>query len=158
LQVSNIFIPNQSIRDKFSEEIVKSGYSQLNTMGLVACQAAYEHGGEWLDELKRYLAGNLKFTRQFLLERIPQIKLVEPQGTYLIWLDCRELGLTEVQLDDLFISRAKIWPDSGTMFGHEGTSFERINIACPRVTLEKALMQLEQAVKSFYTNKVTLQN
>jgi cysteine-S-conjugate beta-lyase len=117
-------------------------------MGLVACQAAYEHGREWLDELKNYLAENLQFTRKFLVERLPQIKLVEPQGTYLIWIDCKGLGLDEEQLEELFVNKAKIWPDKGTMFGIEGTGFERINIACPRSILENALTQLEEAIEA----------
>jgi cysteine-S-conjugate beta-lyase len=149
LQVSNIFIANQDIKHKFKSEIKKSGYSQLNTMGLVACQTAYEHGREWLDGLKDYLAKNLEFVRRFLAERLPQIKLVEPQGTYLIWLDFKELDLNKKQMEDLIVTKAKLWLDSGAMFGAGGEGFERINIACPRATLEKALLQLEQAVKSY---------
>lgn len=148
LQVSNIFIANHDIRHQFKDEIIKSGYSQLNTMGLVACQTAYECGRDWLDDLKVYLAENLKFTREFLSEKLPQIKLVEPQGTYLIWIDCRELGLSEDQLEDFILNKAKLWLDSGTIFGSEGKGFERINIACPKSTLEKALKRLEQAVNS----------
>lgn len=148
LQISNIFISNQKIRHKFREEIDKGGYSQLNTMGLVACQAAYEHGREWLDELKNYLAENLEFTRRFLKERLPRIKLVEPQGTYLIWIDCKGLGLDEEQLENLFVNKAKLWLDKGTLFGMEGTGFERINIACPRSILGKALTQLKEAIET----------
>lgn len=146
LQTSNIFIANPAIRKKFRSEITKSGYSQLNTMGLAACQAAYEHGEEWLEGLKKYLTGNLAFVRTFLADRLPQIKLVEPQGTYLVWLDCTALGYKEEQLDDLLINKAKLWLDGGAMFGPEGNGFERINIACPRAVLEKAMTQLEQAV------------
>ncbi len=148
LQVSNIFIANKDTRNKLKEEITKSGYSQLNTMGLVACRAAYEHGRKWLDELKDYLAGNLEYTRNFLTENLPQIKLVEPQGTYLIWLDFTELGLNDKQLDELLVNKAKLWLDGGSMFGAEGTGFERINIACPRSVLGTALKRLEQAVRS----------
>jgi cystathionine beta-lyase len=146
LQVSNIFIANKSIRNIFQKEMYSAGYSQLNTMGLVACQAVYEHGAEWLDELKIYLAGNLQFIRGFLSERLPQIKLIEPQGTYLIWLDFQELKLSDEQLEDLIVNRAKLWLDAGTMFGSEGSGFQRINIACPRSILEQALNQLEQAI------------
>ncbi len=148
LQVSNIFIANTDIRRKFKEEIKKSGYSQLNTMGLIACQAAYQHGGEWLNELKDYLTENLNFTRNYLLEKLPQIKLIEPEGTYLIWLDFTALGLEENQLEELVTNKAKLWLDSGIMFGPEGKGFERMNIACPRSMLERALNQLEQAVNS----------
>jgi cystathionine beta-lyase len=146
LQVSNIFIKDREIRRKFREEIVRSGYSQLNTMGLIACQAAYSKGGEWLDDLKTYLVDNLIFIKNFLSNHIPQVKLVEPQGTYLIWLDFTELGLSEKELEQLIVDKAGLWLDHGTMFGNEGLGFQRVNIACPRPILERALKQLEQAM------------
>lgn len=146
LQVSNIFIADPAIRRKFREEITASGYSQLNALGLVACRAAYEHGRPWLDGVKQYLAENLRFVRDFLADRLPEVKLVEPQGTYLIWLDCSGLGLNEEQLEDLIVNRAKLWLDGGSIFGPEGRGFERINIACPRSILEQAMTRLEQAV------------
>lgn len=146
LQVSNIFIANPGIRRKFREEVYRTGYSQLSGVGLAACQAAYEGGGEWLEELKQYLAGNLSYLRNFLADQIPRIGLVEPQGTYLVWLDFAGLGLNEKQLEELVVGRAKLWLDRGTLFGEEGKSFERINIACPRATLQKAMNQLKKAV------------
>lgn len=147
LQVSNIFIQDKNMKYRFEEEIVKSGYSQLNTMGLVACRAAYEHGTEWLSQLKTYLTDNLTYVRNFLKEKLPQIKLIEPQGTYLVWLDFSALGLSDSDLEDLIINEAKLWLDNGLMFGEEGRGFQRINIACPRKILERAFGQLEAAVK-----------
>ena len=147
LQVSNIFIQDRNMKYRFEEEIVKSGYSQLNTMGLVACRAAYEYGDEWLSQLKTYLSGNLTFVRNFLKEQLPQIKLVEPQGTYLVWLDFSALGLSDSDLEDLISNEAKLWLDNGLMFGEEGRGFQRINIACPGKILERAFGQLEAAVK-----------
>lgn len=148
LQVSNIFIANDEIRKKFREELMRSGYSQPNTMGLVACQAAYEHGAQWLDELIEYLEGNISYIRKFLAERLPQIKLVEPQGTYLLWLDFNQLNLSEKELNDLIVNKAKLWLNEGTTFGSEGKGFQRLNIACPRATLERAFLQLEKAIAS----------
>lgn len=148
LQVSNVFVANKDIRRKIRDEIDRTGYSQLNTMGLIACQAAYEKGADWLEELKVYLKGNLDYMRSFLEENIPQIKLVEPEGTYLVWLDCTALKVSEDKLEDLIINKAKLWLDRGTMFGEEGSGFQRVNIACPRLTLEKAMKQLAEAVKS----------
>ncbi len=148
LQVSNIFIANKEIRKAFIKEINRTGYSQLNTMGLIACQAAYEHGGEWLEELKEYLFGNLSFIRSFLAEYLPRIKLVEPEGTYLVWLDCKGLGLSDQELEELIINKAKLWLDGGTMFGKDGEGFQRVNIACPRSVLEKAFKQLREALKN----------
>ncbi|MCI6630707.1 MAG: pyridoxal phosphate-dependent aminotransferase [Lachnospiraceae bacterium] len=146
LQNSNIFIPNANIRKQFNRQIDATGYCEVNAMGLFSCQAAYEGGAQWLDELKVYLKGNLDYIREFLKERLPEIKLVEPEGTYLVWLDFRELGLTEAQLEELVVEKAKLWLDSGTMFGPEGEGFERVNITCPRSVLKQALEQLESAV------------
>ena len=146
LQVSNILIANPEIRRKFQEEVCRTGYSQLCGVGLAACQAAYAGGRQWLEELKQYLAGNLSFLRSFLADHIPRVRLVEPQGTYLVWLDFAGLGLSEKQLEELVVDHAKLWLDRGALFGEEGKSFERINIACPRSTLQKAMNQLEKAI------------
>lgn len=148
LQISNIFIANRSIRHTFKKEIVKSGYSQLNIMGIEACKAAYLGGQDWLMALRGYLAENLNFIRDFLRRKLPQIKLIEPEGTYLVWLDCKELGLSDKQLDDLIVNKARLWLDAGTMFGAGGEGFQRINIACPKSILEQAFFQLEQAINN----------
>lgn len=147
LQISNIFIADSTIRHKIKQEITKSGYSQLNIMGIVACKAAYEEGSEWLLALKEYLNDNLIFIRNFLKQRLPQIKLVEPEGTYLVWLDFGKLGLNDKQLDDLMVHKAGLWLDAGPMFGAGGEGFQRINIGCPRSVLDKAFVRLEQAIK-----------
>lgn len=147
LQASNIFIPNAQIRKAFRRQISAAGYSQLNMIGLHACQAAYETGREWLEELKVYLKGNLDYVRAYLEENLPQIKLIEPEGTYLIWLDCRALGLSEEKLEHLIVHEAKLWLDSGAIFGAVGEGFERINIACPRAVLKEALERLHRAVR-----------
>lgn len=146
LQTSNIFIPDEKLREAFQAELSRMGVMEVNLAGLLACQAAYTHGEEWLCELKEYLAGNLSFLRNFIAERLPQIKLVEPEGTYLVWLDCSELGLSGEALDNFMGQKAKLWLDGGSMFGEEGSCFQRVNIACPRSLLEKALLQLEAAL------------
>lgn len=148
LQASNIFIPNVQIRKAFLKQMSAVGYSQLNMIGLHACKAAYETGREWLEELKVYLKGNLDFVREYLEQNLPQIKLIEPEGTYLIWLDCRALGLPEAKLEHLIVHEAKLWLDSGAIFGKDGEGFERINIACPRAVLEEACKRLHRAVQS----------
>lgn len=147
LQVSNIWIQGADIRRKFQKEIDRSGYSQLNTLGLVAAQTAYESGEEWLSECKKYLRGNLDFLRDFLKQKLPEIKLIEPEGTYFAWLDCSGLGLDRRQLNDLVINKAKLWLDAGHIFGERSELFQRIVLACPRKTLEQALVLLEQAVR-----------
>lgn len=147
LQASNIFIPNVQIRKAFRKQMSAVGYSQINMIGLHACKAAYETGREWLEELKVYLKGNLDFVRDYLEKNIPQIKLIEPEGTYLIWLDFRALGLPEEKLEHLIVHEAKLWLDSGAIFGKDGEGFERINIACPRAVLEEACKRLQKAVQ-----------
>jgi cystathionine beta-lyase len=148
MQVSNIFIPNQQIRRAFKKQMSAVGYSQVNMIGLRACKAAYTTGREWLEELKVYLQDNLDFVRDYLEKNLPQIKLIEPEGTYLIWLDFRALGLPEEKLEHLIVHEAKLWLDSGAIFGKDGEGFERINIACPRAVLKEALTRLEKAVKA----------
>ena len=145
LQVSNILIADEKRRQKFVRAVDQAGYSQVNLMGLVGCQAAYEEGEEWLLQLKEYLYQNLSFVREYLRENLPQIKLIEPEGTYLIWLDFGELGLGRKELEAL-IDQAGLWLDAGAIFGKTGIGFERINIACPRKTLEQAFLQLKKAV------------
>lgn len=92
------------------------------------------------------MRSNLNFLREFLQTRIPEVKLIEPEGTYLIWLDFRGLGLTEEQREELLTQKAGIWLDSGAIFGEAGEGFERINIACPRSILKDALERIERAV------------
>lgn len=154
LQTSNIFIANPKLKRKFKKQIEKSGYSQLNNLGLVACQAAYTHGEVWLEELKAYLFANLDFAWEFIRMKMPEIKLIEPQGTYLIWLDFRALGLSEAAIEDMIVNEAKLWLDGGTMFGKEGKGFQRINIACPRATLEEALNRLYKAYLNLDKKKI----
>lgn len=147
LQVSNIFIPNTELRHKFRAEVAAAGYSQVNLMGLVACQAAYEEGEEWLNQVREYIYNNLQYVKKYFQENLPEIKLIEPEGTYLIWLDFRNLGLTEAEREDLIVNKAKLWLYSGAMFGKDVEGFERINIACPRETLKKAMEQLKRGLK-----------
>ncbi|MCH5266847.1 MAG: pyridoxal phosphate-dependent aminotransferase [Lachnospiraceae bacterium] len=148
MQVSNNWISNGTLRRKFRHGVAATGYSQLNSLGLVACEAAYKTGEEWLTQLKQYLVENLQFLQEYLERELPEIKLIPPEGTYLIWLDCRGLGLTPVELDDLVENKAKLWLDSGKIFGKVGEGFQRINIACPRATLEKAMEQWKNAIRN----------
>ena len=147
LQTSNIWIPGEDIRADFRREMSRCGYSGLNAMGLAACQAAYTAGGEWLDQLRVYLRGNLDELRDFLARRLPEIKLVEPQGTYFAWLDCSGLGLSRRELNELVVQRARLWLDAGHIFGGDAGQFQRVVLACPRRTLKQALCRLEQAVR-----------
>lgn len=146
LQVSNIWIPDPQIRARFRKEMDRSGYSLVNGLGLVACQAAYTAGGPWLEQCRGYLRDNLDFLRAYLAEHIPQIRLVEPEGTYFAWLDCAGLDLCRRDLNDLIVKRANLWLDAGHIFGDQSAQFQRIVLACPRATLKQALDQLAAAV------------
>lgn len=148
LQISNILIPNAELRKKFKKAIDGAGYSQLNTIGLVACEAAYRYGEVWYEELKKYLASNLAFVREYLAKELPQVHLVEPEGTYLIWLDFHELGLSNEELEDIIVNKAKLWLDSGVIFGKVGEGFQRINIATQKAVLKEALDRIKNALNS----------
>ena len=146
LQLSNAIIPNKRLRARFKEAAQAGGYGMGNTLGLTATKAAYDHGAPWLDALLAYLEGNWTFLREFLEARIPELKLVEAEGTYLAWVDCRALGMDDGRLKRFILDDAKLWLDQGDMFGSQGSGFIRINIATQKAYLERALLQLEAAV------------
>lgn len=145
LQFSVNFIRNPALRAKFRAEIDRTGYDEPSLMGLVATKAAYERGKPWLDALRAHLASNLDFVRGFLRENLPAVRLVEPEGTYLVWLDFSATGLPDDEIDRRIVHDAKLWLDRGTMFGSEGKFFQRINIATPRPTLADAMERLARA-------------
>jgi len=146
LQIANVVIPNAQLRHAFVQQVANIGLGLANIFGMVAQEAAYSKGEPWLEELLAYLRGNYEVVKKFLSERIPSIRIFPLEGTYLPWLDCRDLGLSDARLHDLFLKDAKLWLDDGTMFGTGGSGFMRLNIACPRSLLVRALEQLEKAV------------
>lgn len=148
LQDANIWIPNPAMREAFRKELIASGAIHLNLMGLIAGRAAYLGGKPWLDALKEYLLRNLNYVRSFLNANLPYIKLVEPEGTYLLWLDFRYYGLTDAALELKLRNDAHLWVNMGNIFGSEGSGYVRLNIACPRSTLEKGMNRLYEAFKS----------
>ena len=147
MATSNLFIPDPEMRRKFRSELLDVGQENMNRLGLFACRAAYEGGGEWLDQLIGFLAGNLALVRDFCKNRVPQIQLVEPEGTYLAWLDCRELGMTDDELMAFFSDEAKVWLDPGTHSGEQGSGFMRFNLGSSRSVIAQALDQIEAAWK-----------
>ena len=148
LQISNNFIPGETLRARFQKAIDGCGYSQHNAVGIEACKAAYLGGEAWFEECRAYLRGNLDFFREFLRERLPQLTLIEPDGTYFAWVDCSGLGLDQEALNDLIINRARLWLDAGHIFGSQSGQFQRFVLATSRATLRQALEQLEAAVNS----------
>ena len=147
LQVSNVFIPDKKLRNAFKHEIIATGYSQLNTLGLIACSAAYIHGYEWLIELKEYLLQNANYVIEFFAKHLPQVKVIPLEGTYLMWLDFNSVNLTHSQMQEV-LDTAKVWLSSGTSFGATGEGFWRINIACPKSTIETALNRIINVINN----------
>ena len=141
--ISNIFIPNQILRRKFRKEMDRAGISQLSVLGLVATEAAYAHGDEWYAAMKNYVRDNIAFAKTYVEKNLPGVRMIDTQGTYLIWLDFRQTGLTVEQLDHKIIYEAGLWLDSGKIFGKTGEGFERINVACPRAVLQEALDRIQ---------------
>lgn len=146
LQISNIFIANPELKRAFRNQIKATGLDEMNAVGLVACQAAYKYGEEWYQRMLSYIKENISYLKDYLSENLPMVKMIEPEGTYLVWLDFRELGLNTDELEELILKKAGLWLDGGTMFGEEGKGFQRVNAACPRNVLTQALEQLRKAI------------
>ena len=146
LQTSCIVIPDEDLRSSFEKVLQSNGLSGISAFGVVAVQAAYDHGEEWLVQLLEYIEDNLKYLEQYIAEHIPQLTVVRPEGTYLVWIDCHRLRLGKWELKQFMLEEAKVYLDEGFIFGPEGEGFERINIACPRAILVEALDRIRQAV------------
>ena len=146
LQISNIFIPGQALREQFRTEMGKVGYNNCNYYGMHACAAAYELGEDWLDACKAYIWENVQYIQSFIAEKLPQTKVIEPQGTYLMWLDCSGLGLSGQELEELMLQKAHVWPDMGTMFGEKTGQFIRLALACPRSVVVEVMERLYKAI------------
>jgi cystathionine beta-lyase len=146
LQTSNIIIASDTLRGKFERTLQSNGLFGIGTFGVVAVEAAYNHGEEWLEQVLKYLEGNLRYLQEYVSKHIPQINVVEPEGSYLVWLDCRQLGLDKNGLKQLMLNEARVYLEDGFVFGSEEEGFERINIACPRSILMEALERIRNAI------------
>ncbi|MCI8388139.1 MAG: pyridoxal phosphate-dependent aminotransferase [Clostridiales bacterium] len=146
LHIANTYIYDDEVRQKFSRDLMLNGYDQPNIMGLTACQTAYNCCSEWLDELKAYIWDNIMYVHDYLCNNIPDISMRAPEGTYLLWLDCRKLGLSAPELETFMLNKAKLWLDEGYIFGESGSGFERLNAASPRSILEEAMDRLHSAL------------
>lgn len=141
--ISNIFIANNDLRYRFKREIDAAGISQLGVLGLVATEAAYSKGEEWYQAVKKYISDNIDFTKKYVEENLPGVKMIDTEGTYLVWLDFRGTDLSTTELNRRIIYEAKLWLDDGNIFGDQGDGFQRINVACPRATLQEALDRIK---------------
>ena len=141
-------IPNKQLRDNIQIMIEDNKNYGRTIFGMLTFITAYEKCEYYADELMEYLEGNKDYIVGFLKERIPKIKLAQPEATYLMWLDCRELGMSQEDLKKFFFEKAKLGLNDGATFGQEGIGFMRMNLACPKAALEEALNRLEAAVNS----------
>lgn len=139
-------IPNENLRAKFNE--ARAGLmGGVGLFGYVAMEAAFRYGDEWLEQVMEYIEGNRDFAIGFLRENVPAIVPIKPDGTYLLWLDCRKLSLAPTELKGFFNSKAKVGLNDGPSFGVGGQGFQRLNLGCPRSVLEEALKRIETAVR-----------
>lgn len=146
LQVSNVIISNDELRKKFRYELQKDHISSPNIFGGEALIAAYNESEEWLEELLKYLEGNRDFFIDYINERIPKLKAIKPEGTYLIWVDCNGLNMDPDEIRDFFTNKCRLALNDGRTFGEEGKGFMRFNIGCPRSLLKEALERIEKGI------------
>lgn len=146
LATSVVIASNPKLLGLFNTEAAKAGLTTGNIFGIVALEAAYLHGAEWLDHLLPYLEENMAAAERFVESRIPRVTFLRPEGTYLALLDCRRLGLDQRALNDFFLRKAGVYFDEGTLFGDELAGFERMNLAAPRSVVLQALERIEAAV------------
>ncbi|WP_346899455.1 MalY/PatB family protein [Clostridium sp. UBA7503] len=145
-KTANIIIKNEKLRNQYILQMEKDCIEGATTLGAVAQEAAYTSGEEWYQGLMEYLAGNIDFTLEFFDKRIPKIKIRKPEGTYLLWLDCSGLNMKPEELSNFFLKKCKVWLNDGSMFGHDGAMFQRMNIGTSRVVLQEALERIEREV------------
>lgn len=144
--ISNIFIPGRELRKYFRHEVDAAGISQLSALGLVAAKAAYEQGDEWYGQMMSYVGENIRYVKEYVKENLPGVTVIDGEGTYLMWLDFRGTGLDPEELDRRIIYEAKLWLDSGKIFGGTGAGFQRINVAAPRAILTECLERIRKVL------------
>jgi cystathionine beta-lyase len=147
LQCSNLFIANEKIRDEFRRVLVRSGLNFVNTLGAVACEAAYTHGESWLEDLLAYIRGNQQYFASSVHQLFPQLQVFDSDALYLAWMDCRGLGMAAPELEKFMLTQARVWFDRGSKFGTQGHGFMRVNLGCPRSTIDEALGRLKNALE-----------
>ena len=145
LTASHVLIFNPDLREKFRTFMEACELDLGHVFAFLAVEAAYSHGTEWIDQCLAYIQGNIDYVDSFTREHTPKIKVIRPQASYLVWLDCREMGLSQEALNGFFVDKAHLALNSGTGFGAEGEGFMRLNVASPRSVLEQAMHRLAEA-------------
>ena len=149
LQIANIVCADAGRRAKIDRAININEVCDVNPFGVIALQAAYNEGAEWLDQLLEYIHGNYEYMRRFCEEHLPDFPITKLEGTYLVWMDCRKFGMTSAELEKALIQDAKLWLNAGMMYGKDGEGFMRWNIACPRARMIEGLKRFEKFAKNF---------
>lgn len=140
-------VPDDGIREKFYHWLAANEMGDAPIFSHIAAIAAYRHGAEWRRQMLRYIEGNIEAAEKYCAEHIPGVKVVRPEASFLVWLDCRGLGLDHAALNDLFVNRARVALNDGEMFGKEGKGFMRLNVGMPRSLVLEALGRVAEAVK-----------
>lgn len=146
VQSSFAIVPDDTLRARFQQFMEAGEFCEGHLFAYIGCKAAFEHGEEWLNQLLAYIQGNIDFTESYLRQHIPAIGMIRPQASFLVFLDCRQLGLEQEALERLFADKARLALNTGTTFGEPGRGFMRLNVGCPRAVLKQALDQLAEAV------------
>ena len=147
LQIANIITANDEWRQRIDKAININEVCDVNPFGVIATIAAYNEGGEWLDQLLRYIHANYLFFKAYCEEHLPQLPVAPLQGTYLAWMDCRQLGIPSEELEEELMKNAKLWLNAGSMYGREGEGFMRWNLACPRQFVKEGLERFSSFIK-----------
>ena len=148
---SYTIVPNDTLRRRFFKWLEANEFNEPPIFSTIAIIAAFQKGEEWRRQLISYIEDNVRFVQDYFKEHIPSIKPVRPQATFLVWLDCRELGLDHKGLIDLFVNKARLALNDGETFGPGGEGFMRLNVGAPRAILEAALERLAAAVEDYST-------
>ena len=143
---SVVFVKNEKLRSQLIRKQEENFQQEINTFGLVGMEAAYETGEEWLAELLPYIQSNITYTMNFFQEQLPKVKIMEPEGTYLLWLDFSEYDLSDKELEERFVHKGKVVLNTGVSYGPSGKQHMRLNVACPRVVLEEGLNRIVRAL------------
>ena len=143
LQIANIVCADADRRAKIDRAINDNEVCDVNPFGVIATQAAYNEGEEWLDQLLEYLHANYLYMQEFYREHLPEYPIALLEGTYLVWMDCRRLGISSKELEQRLLAEAGLWLNAGIMYGAEGEGFMRWNIACPQTTLAEGLRRFK---------------
>lgn len=145
MAASHTVIYNEGLRKRFVSYLDAGELDMGHVLAYPAVEAAYTQGDEWLEQCLAYVQANIDYVEAYLQENLPAIQAMRPQASYLVWLDCRKLGLSQEALVDFFVSGARLALNDGAMFGKEGEGFMRMNVGCPRSILEQAMKQLKEA-------------